>query len=124
MKRIFSRREKGNDMGALMKKIIDLIAGVSTIKYSEYASSLRGTGTTLIDVRTPAEFAESHLPEAINVPLDKLTERYTEINNKNRVVTVCAHGIRSAKAAKFLVMKGYKAESLAGGMAQIPDKEK
>jgi phage shock protein E len=108
----------------IIKKIFESLTGVKTIQYAEYKRSRTGAGASLIDVRSPDEFAESHLPDAVNIPVDALPERYEEINRKNKVVTVCAHGVRSAKAAKLLSSKGYSAESLLGGMAAVPDKDK
>lgn len=36
---------------------------------------------TFIDVRTPAEYADEHFPNAINIPLDELHSRINEIKN-------------------------------------------
>ncbi|MFA6448475.1 MAG: rhodanese-like domain-containing protein [bacterium] len=111
-------------MNNIAKKLLDLIAGTSAISYSEYEKARSGSGAVLIDVRSPAEFAESRLPEALNIPLDVLPNRYETLGKDKKIVTICAHGVRSAKAAKFLSAKGYKVESLAGGMAAVPDKSK
>jgi rhodanese-related sulfurtransferase len=107
---------------SIIKKLFDSLSGAKTIQYAEYKRS--GAGTTLIDVRSPVEFAESHLPEAVNIPIDELPKRCEEINKDKKVVAICAHGIRSAKAAKLLASKGYKSESLLGGMSAVPDKDK
>lgn len=68
----------------------------------------------LLDVRSPEEFAEGHLPGAVNVALDRLgavAGRYAG----QQVVTVCRTGIRSATAAQLLTAAGAQAWSLAGG---------
>ena len=72
---------------------------------------------TIIDVRNPDEFAAMHIPEAINIPLVELNTRIREITPKEKIVTVCAKGGgRSAEAALFLDLKGFKgATYLCGG---------
>jgi len=72
---------------------------------------------TIIDVRNPDEFAAMHIPEAINIPLVELNSRIQEITPKEKIVTVCAKGAgRSAEAALFLDLKGFKgATYLCGG---------
>lgn len=68
----------------------------------------------LLDVRGPEEFAQGHMPGAVNVPLDRLAavaSRYAG----NTVVTVCASGGRSVIAAQVLAAAGARAWSLAGG---------
>jgi rhodanese-related sulfurtransferase len=71
----------------------------------------------IIDVRNPDEFAAQHIPEAINIPLVELNTRIQEITPKEKIITVCAKGGgRSAEAAIFLDMKGFKGTTyLCGG---------
>lgn len=73
----------------------------------------------IIDVRSPDEFANGHLPNARNIPLDKLTERIGEIEKfKDQAILVCcAAGMRSAKGCGELSKLGFsKVQSLAGGV--------
>ncbi len=72
---------------------------------------------TIIDVRNPDEYAAMHIPEAINIPLVELNTRIQEISPKEKIITVCAKGGgRSAEAALFLDLKGFKgATFLCGG---------
>lgn len=72
---------------------------------------------TIIDVRNPDEFAAQHIPEAINIPLVELNNRIKEIKPSEKIITVCAKGGgRSAEAALFLDLKGFKgATYLCGG---------
>lgn len=59
-------------------------------------------GALLLDVRTPTEFAEGHLPGAVNIPVQDLQQRMTEIQAGRRVVVYCRSGARSAVAGKLL----------------------
>ena len=73
----------------------------------------------IIDVREPSEFAAGHLPDALNIPLDKLAERAGEIEKfKDKpLIVCCAAGMRSAKGCGELGKLGFtRAHSLAGGV--------
>ncbi|MGQ0535529.1 MAG: rhodanese-like domain-containing protein, partial [Methanobacteriota archaeon] len=70
----------------------------------------------LLDVRTPEEFADWHIRGAWNVPLHELASRVSEVPKGREVVTVCAHGVRSGRAAAFLSKAGFRARNLRGGM--------
>ncbi len=75
----------------------------------------------IIDVRTLDEFATGAYPEAINIPLDELGERYTELgNNANReIIVYCASGARSAYAQRMLNQIGYQNVKNGGGIAAM-----
>lgn len=62
----------------------------------------------LIDVREIEEFEQGHIPGAINIPLNTVPERISEITTEKPVVLVCARGSRSAMAAEFLTGNGYR----------------
>jgi rhodanese-related sulfurtransferase len=69
---------------------------------------LRKPGVRVVDVRSPAEYAGGHLPEAINIPLSELIDRARTWSTKERIITVCAKGGgRSAQAAQVLRDLGF-----------------
>ncbi|MDH6612675.1 rhodanese-related sulfurtransferase [Streptomyces sp. SAI-208] len=73
---------------------------------------------TVIDVRTPAEYASGHLPGALNIPLDHLRRALPEIRHaaeRGDVLVVCASGARSENACKLLAEQGVTTATLAGG---------
>jgi rhodanese-related sulfurtransferase len=61
----------------------------------------------LLDVRTPQEFAEGHVPGAVNVPYDQLASRLAEVPKDKEVVLYCKTGRRAGIAADVLVANGY-----------------
>ena len=63
----------------------------------------------ILDVRRPDEYAEGHIPEAINVPNETIgTEEIAELPNKAQLILVyCRSGRRSKEAAEKLVKLGY-----------------
>ncbi|MFJ3901449.1 rhodanese-like domain-containing protein [Streptomyces sp. NPDC090025] len=71
---------------------------------------------TVVDVRTPGEFAGGHLPGARNVPLDLLPAALDELRAAGTpLLVVCASGARSATACRTLTGHGLTARSLSGG---------
>jgi rhodanese-related sulfurtransferase len=71
----------------------------------------------IIDVRSPEEFDEKHIPGAINIPLGVLGSHAKELSNQSMVITVCGKGGgRSAQASELLNQLGViKAKFLCGG---------
>jgi phage shock protein E len=61
----------------------------------------------LLDVRTPAEFAEGHVPGAVNIPVQALESRAGEVPTDREVVVYCASGARATRAARMLAERGY-----------------
>ncbi|MEW1757564.1 rhodanese-like domain-containing protein [Streptomyces cyaneofuscatus] len=73
---------------------------------------------TVIDVRTPGEYAGGHLPGAHSIPLDRLDEATSALKNAARhasLLIVCASGARSAKGGEKLAAQGIDATTLEGG---------
>ncbi|MFE6903904.1 rhodanese-like domain-containing protein [Streptomyces sp. NPDC057717] len=73
---------------------------------------------TLVDVRTPGEYATGHLPGAHNVPLDRLDEAAVVLKDaadRGPLLIVCASGARSAKGCAQLAGLGIEAATLEGG---------
>ena len=69
----------------------------------------RESGYIILDVRTPEEFAEKHIPNAINVPNENIgTDEISQLPNKDQLIMVyCRSGRRSKEAAEKLVKLGY-----------------
>ena len=72
---------------------------------------------TLIDVRTPDEYALGTIPGAINIPLDDMRERMSEIHADRPVWLFCGVGLRGYLASNILKANGYKdVRNLIGGL--------
>lgn len=63
----------------------------------------------VLDVRTPEEYAEAHIPGAINVPNEEIGEEpIAELPDKDQIILVyCRSGNRSKEAAQKLADRGY-----------------
>ncbi|NCC10440.1 MAG: pyridine nucleotide-disulfide oxidoreductase [Bacteroidia bacterium] len=70
-----------------------------------------------LDIRTPDEFALGSLPGAINIPLDELRERYTEVPTDKIIYVFCGIGLRGYLAGRILTQNGFKdVRNLSGGL--------
>ena len=72
----------------------------------------------IIDVRTPAEFAGGHIPQARHLPLADLAACIELLPRECEIICVCHSGRRSLAAARHLRAAGRRAASLAGGMME------
>jgi phage shock protein E len=86
---------------------------------SDEARQLVRAGARLVDVRTPGEFAAAHIPGAINIPVQELDARMSELQPKNAAVVVyCRSGHRSGNAARLLKSAGFVAVHDLGPMSR------
>lgn len=81
------------------------------------AKSLVAGGATLVDVRSPEEFASGHIQGAINIPVQQIDSRAAEIPTGKPVVLYCRSGARSGQAASILRGKGRADVHNLGGMS-------
>ncbi len=72
----------------------------------------------LLDVRTPDEYAEGHLPGSVLMPLQTLQQNVTQFTDKSKKMYVyCRSGSRSAHAVVLLQQLGFtNVENMKGGM--------
>ncbi len=86
------------------------MAQVTDISQAELMQRIKADRAGLIlDVRSPQEYAEGHVPGAINIPHDQLGSRLAEIGSyKDKdIVLYCASGGRVGIAAKTLQPAGF-----------------
>ena len=97
----------------------------STAKNPQAARELIASGAVVIDVRTPDEYAESHLPNAVNIPVQDVSTRLGEVeklvgNDRTRpIVVYCAAGSRAAKAKTQLDAAGFSNVVNGGGLDDL-----
>ena len=90
---------------------------LTNLSPAEVKAGLENDEVLLIDVREADEHAAEAIPGAVNIPLSRLTaEGLPELKGR-KLVTHCAGGVRSKKAAEQLFSKGVKVEHhLQGGI--------
>ena len=80
-------------------------------------------GAVLLDVRTPQEYREGHIPGSVNVPLQSLSTADQIPAGKDTLLFVyCYSGARSAQAVKALARMGYINTKNIGGIAAYTGK--
>ena len=80
------------------------------------------SGYVILDVRTRSEFAEKHIPNAINIPNETIgTADIPELPDKDQLILVyCRSGNRSKQASEKLAALGYTNVAEFGGINSWP----
>lgn len=82
---------------------------------------INGESGVFLDIRDQSEFKQGHIPDAINIPNTKLTDRMAELEKHRSapIVVVCKMGQTAASAAKQLMNKDYNnVYRMSGGMME------
>ena len=106
-----SAKDPVNMLGYMAENVISGL--IETAQWSQI-EEFRDKGYELIDVRTEAEFDRGTIPGAINMPVDSIRERKSELTNKNLLIT-CQVGQRGHTASLLLKELGFNAVNLDGG---------
>ena len=80
---------------------------------------LKERGAVFVDVRSPGEFASACAECSINIPLDQIKERSSELPKDKPIVVCCASGGRSAMAMSVLKAEGFPEVINAGSWSTI-----
>ena len=93
------------------------ISALQEIAMEEAQEIWRSKAAIVIDVRTPAEYKQGHVPGAILIPLNELANRQSEVPKDKKVLLICRSGSRSAQANAMLQRQGFtNTYSVKGGM--------
>ncbi len=85
----------------------------------------RLNNSTIVDVRTPEEYAGEHFPNAINIPLDQVARRINEFKEMRKpIVAYCRSGNRSGMAVSILKQNGITDALNGGGLEDLKRKSK
>lgn len=80
-----------------------------------------GDDFVFLDVRSPKEYEQEHLPKSTLIPLGALRKRLAEVPKDKEIITYCAISLRGYEASLILKAAGYKdVKVLDGGMAMWP----
>ena len=69
----------------------------------------------LVDVRTPEEFSQGHIPDALNVPVDDLRLRLGDLPRHRDIAIYCQVGQRGYVATRILKQAGFSVANVGGG---------
>jgi len=110
----------GRALAALLA-LISAGCGTAERASAEEARTRISEGATVLDVRTPAEYAAGHVEAARNIPVDELPARLSEVPRGAPVVVYCQSGRRSARAAATLREAGYEVHDV-GPMSALDER--
>jgi phage shock protein E len=75
---------------------------------------------TIIDVRTPNEYAKGHVPGALNIPFEEMPLRLNEVRLMPRpIITYCKSGNQSRAVISYLKEKGLDHVYNGGGLLDM-----
>lgn len=103
------------------------VDGVQVLEVSKYEKKMTQPEVQLVDVRTPEEFNEGHLENAINIDVtaDDFDAKVASLDKEKPVMVYCKSGGRSAKASARLKELGFKTISdLEGGITNWKSENK
>lgn len=106
-----SAKDPVNMLGYLAENLLSKLS--RTAQWHEI-DELIAQGYVLVDVRSKSEFDQAGIPGALNISVDELRQRHTEIGSK-KVLVHCQVGQRGHTAAMLLNQLGYEAINLDGG---------
>ena len=92
---------------------------IASVTAQQFNSEIKGDNKTILDVRTPEEYADGHIDNAININVlsPDFPERASKsISKKDTVYVYCRSGKRSLDAAQKLSRLGYKVVNLKDGI--------
>ncbi len=96
---------------------LNQIEGLSnTIQWHELTDEL-AKGKILLDVREESELANGRFKEAINIPLNDLRCRVSELDPTKEYIISCHSGLRSYVGERILKQAGFKVENLDGAFS-------
>ena len=76
----------------------------------------------VVDVRTPQEWIEGHVPGSVNIPVGEISARIGELPPGATIATICEGGYRSSLAASLLAQEGVPSVvNVVGGMTAYRD---
>ena len=81
-------------------------------------------GATILDVRSPGEYAGGHIKGSVNIPLNELGARSGKLNKNAPIITCCASGMRSQSAKSMLESSGFKEVYNGGSWVNLKKFEK
>jgi len=84
-------------------------ADVSEMTQQQLLSQPKDSKLLILDVRTPQEFAQGHVPGAVNISHTEIENRLSEIlkGKDEPVVVYCRSGVRAGKALDILKQQGF-----------------
>jgi len=108
-----SAKDPVNMAGFVIENL--LTSKVKNFHWHDVEALPRDGSVTLLDVRTPREYANGKIDGFANIPLDDLRNRLSELDKTKPVYATCQIGLRGYIAARILSQNGFDVYNLSGG---------
>ena len=108
-----SAKDPVNMAGYVIENVMSGL--VEQYHWDEADGLLERKDALLLDVRTEGEYQNGHIPGTVNIPLDELRERLSELDRGKKLYVNCQSGLRSYLACRILSQNGFSCKNLAGG---------
>jgi rhodanese-related sulfurtransferase len=92
--------------------------GYRNVTTEEAKQLIDSKEVVVLDVRTPEEYQDGHIPNAILIPLQELENKLNDLDKEEPYLVVCRSGNRSAQASEILTSNSFaNIYNMAGGMS-------
>ena len=108
-----SAKDPVNMAGYVAENI--LTEKVKIFHWHDVESLPRDGSVTLLDIRTRIEYENGFIPGFINIPVDELRSRLSELDRTKPIYATCQVGLRGYIACRILSQNGFNCFNLSGG---------
>jgi len=107
-------------LNAIVADYFGRLDSLEPVSRKELVKRLKDKSVLLLDVRPEDEFAQGHLPGALNIPLAQLGKRLSKLPKRTQIVAYCRgpYCVLSFEAVAALRAKGYDARRLEDGFPE------
>ena len=113
----FTKEIKSWDKNSFLKNGVTLEGDPRKLSVKEFYKGIFAEMGVLVDVRTPREYEQAHIPNALSIDFrnENFEDTFSKLDKDVPVFIYCHSGVRSAKATKVLKNMGFKVYNLAHG---------
>ncbi len=109
-----------NDWNAAKKPLetLEVKGDIRHLDVKNFNNAIQGHKGILVDVRTPSEYKDYHIPGAINIDYknDNFKQEFLKLDKNKPVLIYCRSGVRSGHARDILEKEGFKVYNLDHGI--------
>src|SRR5215471_981969 len=108
------------ELNAIVADYFRRLDALEPVSRQELMGRLKDKSVVLLDVRPEDEFAQGHLPGALNIPLAQLGRKLSKLSKRTQIVAYCRgpYCVLSFEAVAALRAKGYDARRLEDGFPE------
>jgi rhodanese-related sulfurtransferase/DNA-binding transcriptional ArsR family regulator len=108
------------ELNAIVADYFGRLDSLEPVSRRDLVKRLKDKSVLLLDVRPEDEFAQGHLPGALNIPLPQLGKRLSKLPKRAQIVAYCRgpYCVLSFEAVAALRAKGYDARRLEDGFPE------